>query len=660
MNKPQRNALRHVVTQCRVLLERAASETLQGEFGIHPSGLLEPAETLTHLSTEDATYRAQLVVHLEHGMAAGAGVQSAVELLRRELAFTHLNRLCAIKLMEHEDRKLIREAVGRGLDSQGFKFFLADHPDQEALWSGGQADLAYRHFLESIGSDFSRQIPALFSASDPANRLFPAPRVLKMVLELLGSPSIAEVWGQDATLGWIYQYFTPKEQRDIARKESPSGPRDRYELAFLNQFYTPDYVVSFLVENTLGRMWFEMRRGQTALRQQCRFLIFQPDEILPERELREPTSLKIIDPACGSGHFLLGAFDLLWTIYLEAWDDCPALLGELRRECGGERREFVKRVPGLILEHNLFGIDIDARATQIAALALWLRAQRAFKEADIDAKERPAITRGNVIVAEPMPGEASLRDEFCGGLAPRIVGQLVEETWHELQKVEELGSLFPIERFIEKLLGEARLAARDSRDYAVSRGGQVGIFTRSEVDEIEGRQQKRFDFSDIGDEARDDAEFWLQLESRLLVELQALAAQSGGDALEGFRRALFADDAARGFAFVEASLLFYDVVLMNPPFGAPSKGGKADLERLFPRTKNDIYAAFVERWGLKLRRGGRLGAITSRTGFFLTSFKAWREEILLRELQPVALADLGAGVLDSAMVETAAYVLEKQ
>jgi len=78
------------------------------------------------------------------------------------------------------------------------------------------------------------------------------------------------------------------------------------------------------------------------------------------------------------------------------------------------------------------------------------------------------------------------------------------------------------------------------------------------------------------------------------------------------------------------------------------------------RTKNDVYAAFVERWLGRLTRGGLLGAITSRTGFFLSSFQKWREEILLKEAPPVVFADLGYGVLDSAMVETAAYVLAKQ
>ena len=99
-------------------------------------------------------------------------------------------------------------------------------------------------------------------------------------------------------------------------------------------------------------------------------------------------------------------------------------------------------------------------------------------------------------------------------------------------------------------------------------------------------------------------------------------------------------------------------MLMNPPFGAGSTVAKKDFETAYPKSKNDVYAAFVERGIELLRARGRLGAITSRTGFFLSTFQKWREDILLAKAPPVLFADLGAGVLDSAMVETAAYCLE--
>jgi type I restriction-modification system DNA methylase subunit len=129
---------------------------------------------------------------------------------------------------------------------------------------------------------------------------------------------------------------------------------------------------------------------------------------------------------------------------------------------------------------------------------------------------------------------------------------------------------------------------------------------------------------------------------------------------KGLMRQLFAEDTVRGFAFVDICRKHFDVVLMNPPFGETSKPSKAYIEKSYPRTKNDVYAAFVERGLQLLKPHGMLGAITSRTGFFLSSFQKWREEILLQEARPTVFADLGYGVLDTAMVETAAYCLAKE
>ena len=124
------------------------------------------------------------------------------------------------------------------------------------------------------------------------------------------------------------------------------------------------------------------------------------------------------------------------------------------------------------------------------------------------------------------------------------------------------------------------------------------------------------------------------------------------------RRRLFADDAAQGVALLELLRMRFDAVLMNPPFGAGSLKAKKLFEESYPKTKNDIYAAFVERGIQLLVARGVLGAITSRTGFFLSSFQKWREEVLLESAPPLILADLGHGVLDGAMVEVAAYCLE--
>ena len=123
---------------------------------------------------------------------------------------------------------------------------------------------------------------------------------------------------------------------------------------------------------------------------------------------------------------------------------------------------------------------------------------------------------------------------------------------------------------------------------------------------------------------------------------------------------LFAQDALQGLRLIDLCREVFDVVVMNPPFGALSLGVKECLGKAYPLSKNDLLAIFVERGLGLLRKGGRLGAITSRTCFFQSSFQKWRDGVVLGMARPEVIADLGQGVMDDAMVEAAAYVLENQ
>jgi hypothetical protein len=387
-------------------------------------------------------------------------------------------------------------------------------------------------------------------------------------------------------------------------------------------------------------MWYGMREGETQLVDQCAYLIRPPDQPVPIQEKKDPRSLRVLDPACGSGHFLLYCFDLLQIIYSEAYHD-PELGPDLQREFP-EEEDYQRSVPRLILENNLHGIDIDLRATQIAALALWLRAQRAFTDLGIPPRRRPRIERSQIVCAEPMPGEYDLLGEFLRGLQPAVLGNLARDAWDRMRDVDEIGSLLKIEREIRESIRSAHQTLTSAPPPV-----QLTLFGPKQPP-----VQRRLALSEIDDEA-----FWDQAEGRVLEALERYAQQAAGNG--GVIRKLFAHDAAQGFAFIDLLQKPFDVVLMNPPFGAPSVDSKDYIKGAYPRTKNDLYAAFVERGLELLRPGGYLGAITSRTGFFLKTFQKWREEILLEESNFIAMADLGYGVLDTAMVETAAYVLEK-
>lgn len=280
---------------------------------------------------------------------------------------------------------------------------------------------------------------------------------------------------------------------------------------------------------------------------------------------------------------------------------------------------FLRDVPRLIIENNIYGVDIDPRAAQIASLALWLRAQRAWHDQGVKAKDRPLIGRGQVIAAIAPPGERELRQQFEGNL-DQSDAALFEKTLQMLKGLPEMGILLQVEKELPQLI----------RDVYVGKG--TGLF------------------------AAQERESWQQAEARLRTGLIDFA-QAARSTYQG---RLFAQDALQGLRLIDLCREVFDIVVMNPPFGALAANTKDQLARAYPCSKNDLLAIMVERGIELLRPGGRIGAITSRTCFFLSSFRKWREAIVLGMTEPEVMADLGFGVMDDAMVEAAAYVLEKQ
>src|SRR5262249_41116856 len=144
----------------------------------------------------------------------------------------------------------------------------------------------------------------------------------------------------------------------------------------------------------------------TVLDEQCEYMVRKPGEEFASRAKKDPRDLHVLDPACGSGHFLLYAFDLLLTIYEEAHDDPESPKSEATGRRLAEDYPTLdvlrKAVPGLILAHNLHGVDIDPRCAQIAQLALWMRAQKASRDFGVGRADRIQIRRSNVVVAEPL------------------------------------------------------------------------------------------------------------------------------------------------------------------------------------------------------------------------------------------------------------------
>jgi len=606
MDKDTRNAIERATQKARKLLEEEDfADQLEGTFDVHRNGEVA-AKAGKHLSARQAFARERIVAAIEHKRAAGMSPADAVHDYLRDAAFTTLNRFVALKMLEA--RELVQECITKGEQSAGYREFCGMAPGLPLL----PESAGYRLYLESLFDELSTEVKVLFDRRDPSSALWPKRATFERLLEILNAAELAGVWGEDETIGWVYQFFNGQDERRKMREES-QAPRNSRELAVRNQFFTPRYVVQFLTDNTLGRIWYEMRGTKTTLAERCEYMVRKPGEEFAPRAKKDPRDLRVLDPACGSGHFLLYAFDLLLAVYEEAYADPSSPKSEATGKTLAEDYPSLdalkKAVPALVLAHNLHGVDIDPRCAQIAQLALWMRAQKAYRDFGIGRGERAQIRRSNIVVAEPLVADDQIAKEFVAKLGDAELGRVLTSLVESLSLAGDLGLLLRVEQLVK-------------------------------------RQAKRGRTGDL----------FAPPEERIRAALDRFVSDERSRA--NTRRRLFADDTAHGVALLGVAETKFDTILMNPPFGNGSTRAKKAFDAAYPRTRNDVYASFVERGIELLATRGRLGAISSRTGFFLSSFQQWREDILLKTAPPVVFADLGAGVLDSAMVETAAYCLE--
>lgn len=638
LSDAERRTLTATVGRCRRLLEEEAHDQLERIYGFSREGTIRPLEGL-RLSAIERTISEELREWHRHlaSLASGTPRQRQSAALRKmaeETAFTFLHRLAAIRMAE--ERGVLRSCLRDGFQSDGFRLFY-----QFSGGALGHHEEAYRVFLERIFDEVAEDLPALFDRREPRSLVFPRAKCLEDIVRELTVPELSRAWADDETIGWIYQDFHSAEERQKLRKRT-KVPRNSHELAIRNQLFTPRWVVEFLTDNTLGRLWVDMTEGATEIAKGSAYLV--PHEVTSRVAPKDVRDIRVIDPACGSGHFLLYAFDLLERIYLEAWR-CRIGLSSDRTPLWEEYQdwvEFSREVPALILRHNLFGVDIDPRPIQVAALALWLRAQRSWK--DIPHQERPQIGRMNLVCAESMPGEQEQLESFASGLRPAVLGDLVREVWHSMRHVDETGLLMRIERRIRDLIQQARNGWNGTATI------QVLLFEESP--NWEGR---RHDLSTL---ARDEAaRFWSEAEERVVQTLEAYAGQAAES--DRVLRRLFAEDAERGFAFIDLSRAQYDVVLMNPPFGQPGASTKDQLDKEYPACGHEIYAMFFQRALELLEDHGKIGAITERDWLGQGSLRGLREQVFGELGAVVVGADLGYGVLE-ARVETAAVIVDKQ
>jgi hypothetical protein len=579
MDARQRSSLEKAIGQVRTILEGDLRKALEARYGIHPDGRVEEEDRLRLAAAERAA-RGELLGVLEHLRAMGSARDEAVARLLREAVFTIANRLIAVRVAEALG--LLPESLARGKESQGYREVLEVFPLLAKDPTAG-----YWTYLTLCADELAHDAPVLFDPRNPLLVLEPSPRALDQLIEVLAAGELAGLWSDAEALGWAYQYFVSAEERRAARGEA--APRDSQELAVRNQWFTPRYVVDFLVQNTLGRRLLEADPDR-ALLEHLQMLVDPPRQRGAPLDLE---GVRVLDPAVGSGHFLLGCYDHLER----AW-----------QERGVPPAEAAVRILPC-----LWGIDIDPRCAQVAAAALVLRARRRTRDGELP---RPHIYTARALPREPGVWERALAELDTGLRA------LAERIATALEEAPVLGSLLKVEDVLrEEIERYAPEAARREGDLFAAQAGDA----------------------------------FARVEAQLLSALRQVAAAASSTAAER----LLAAEAADAVGFIEAVRGRYDTVLMNPPFGEPVPETKGYLKAAYPWIPwkdHNLLAAFVGRGIELLREGGYLGAITSRAGLFLTTFEEWRKEVLLRH-RLVALADLGYGVMEGAMVEAAAYVV---
>lgn len=232
-----------------------------------------------------------------------------------------------------------------------------------------------------------------------------------------------EVCQDVEVIGWLYQFYISERKAEVFAGFKKSKKAGATEIPAATQLFTPHWIVRYLVENSLGRLWL-LNRPTSRLADQMDCYIPPASEEMNYLRVASPEELKVIDPACGSGHMLTYAFDLLYAIY-------------------EEEGYAPSDIPGLILTHNLFGTEIDPRAGALAAFALTMKA-RARQRTFFNRKVEPSIC-----VLEPVVFTPAEMDKLVTHKGNRAVE---EKFWNQFQEAENFGSLIrPNQDLIEPL-----------------------------------------------------------------------------------------------------------------------------------------------------------------------------------------------------------------
>jgi type II restriction/modification system DNA methylase subunit YeeA len=563
------------------------------------------------------------------------------------IAYTWFNRFAALRYMELHDylghgHRALSSTSGGLPDILTHATDLSNFDTANALpglnaakvtelkLAGNRDGELYRMLLVAQCNALSRAMPFLFERIDDDSELLLPDNLLRSdsVIAKLVEAIPEEDWAEVEIIGWLYQFYISEKKDQVIGKVVKSE-----DIPAATQLFTPNWIVQYLVQNSVGRLWL-MANPHSTLAKEWPYYI-TPAEQTPEVQAQldaliqtrvqedgdtlNPESITVLDPACGSGHILVVAYDVLKAIYLE-------------------RGYQPRAIPRLILEKNLFGLDIDDRAAQMAGFALLMKARaddrRLFTATDEAGNLQPP--RLNVL---------SLQESK--GLNADVLTRALQISSHSRegenpetpQNASGFGDddLFP-GTHPQISLGESS-AGDTAGDPAIA--ALIATFEHAKT------------FGSL-----------IQIPQTLISQLAVMAeklqlARQNGD--------LYAKAAAQDLLPLVAQArvlgMQFDAVVANPPYmggNGMNPALKDYAKTTFPDSKSDLFAMFMERGFEWCKQTGFNGMVTMQSWMFLSSYEAMRRKLLVeRTIQ--TMAHLGArafGEISGEVVQTTAFVFQ--
>jgi type II restriction/modification system DNA methylase subunit YeeA len=515
--------------------------------------------------------RKRLVIRAEK-----LGFDSLVE----HVAYTWFNRLCAIRFMELKTDYLEHGLRVLSHPEKSNSFEILDHAqdaaDQlgldrnhivELKLAGNKDEELYRHLLLGQCHQLHQAMPFLFEALDDETELLLPDNLTRTdsILRGLVDGIPEEDWEQVEIIGWLYQFYISEKKDQVIGNVVKSE-----DIPAATQLFTPNWIVKYMVQNSVGRQWL-MTYPDSSLKAQMEYYIEPAEQdasviaalaaITPTSI--EPESIKVIDPACGSGHILVEAYDLLKAIY---------------EERGYRGRD----IPKLILENNIFGLDIDDRAAQLAGFALMMKAR---------ADDRRIFTRDIKLNVLALQSTQDLN---------------LPELWRklDLNNVMEVGATESIFEDAQSNL----IDVVDDVDYTALES-VLALFKQAKT------------FGSLIQVPHDKAEFLHDLKN----QLQPLTEQ--GDNFKKMAATVLLPFVKQAWTLAQQ----YDAVVANPPY----MGGKYQtpavknyLKDNFNGYEKDLFSAFIVRNLQLAKEQGQLGFMTPFVWMFISSYEELRKKLI--------------------------------